>query len=1126
MRRPLPLLLAALACCARPAGAAAVAKAGSLNTVAPMSVKRADLGADKKGSWRTLVPMPTPRKGLGAGVLDGMIYAVGGEGSAAGTVERFDPTSNNWNATKPMSVSRNWVGAGVLNNFLYAVGGGGQAGKTAEKYHPGNDTWGYVGPMHVEREGPGVGVLGGLLYVVGGRSSTSALASAEVHHPGSHGGSWHIIASMSVARGSGVGVGVLDGLLYAVGGEDEGTLASAEVYRPSNNSWTLIAPMSTARVNLGVGVLGGLLFAVGGECSGCQRFTSAEVYRPATDTWTLIAPLTTSRDGPGVGVLGGLLYVLGGGEGSAGMSVEVYTPVYRCDTATGQCVASTDAGQTAADCNATCKAPTPRSIGSWAGIKPMPSARQNLGIGVLDGLVYVVGGYNHSVDSACLAVVEVYTPGSNTWGTSAPMHTKRCGLAVGVLGGLLYAVGGQAIKDGNDTASAEVYNPASNTWSGIASMSTPRLNAGIGVIDGLLYVVGGSCRGSCNGSGPPGSFFASAEVYHPGSNTWTLIAPMSVARGVLGIGVMGGRLYAVGGAGAGGSLASVEAYDPGRDTWRAIANMSTGRYGLGVGVLDGLLFAVGGYSSFELESAEAYQPANDSWSAVAHMSTKRYVLGAGVLNGLLYAVGGSPDGGEADLNSAEVYTPVYRCDTATGQCVASTGAGQTAADCNTKCVAPPTPSPPTPVAPPTPSPPSSSSGSSFAPAAAGAASAALLIGLLLFWRKKQQQQQYGVSKGSNLDMPILSGTSGPGGSADGGGGSTSDGSGGGGSGYVPPPTAVTQTARSSRSIDISLAQINQATSNFAPRLKLAEGAFGAVYRGKLQSSGTVVAIKVLTRKDDPDAAPSVYSGENSFALEAQVLGQYRHANIVGLVGQCIGDTQPEQFLVYEFMPGGSLLNCLKPGSTTLPLTWQERHIIASDVARGLEYLHVDADPPIIHQDIKSDNILLGEYQGQLVAKIADFGAVRIAPTLLTSTHYSATDVIGTKPYQPMEYCQMGHVSEKTDTFAFGVVLLELLTAKPPSSAGEFLFAELAPMLEEPSTVLPPLLDRRAGQWPMEKALALAAIAQKCLEMFVRKRCAVRDVLVKLDVLAGRQAIRRAARGEEYDPMTGELVKKA
>jgi serine/threonine protein kinase len=355
-------------------------------------------------------------------------------------------------------------------------------------------------------------------------------------------------------------------------------------------------------------------------------------------------------------------------------------------------------------------------------------------------------------------------------------------------------------------------------------------------------------------------------------------------------------------------------------------------------------------------------------------------------------------------------------------------------------------------------------------------------------------------------------------------GHASGGDGGGGISSYVPPISVRGRGSLGKAKDFVLAQLEQATDGFAPRLKLAEGAFGAVYRGELR--GTAVAIKVLTRKDDPSAKASQYSGENSFALEAKVLGQYRHANLVGLVGQCLGDAQPLQYLVYEFMAGGSLLNRLDPAGAAPPLTWQQRHVIASDTARGLEYLHVEADPPIIHQDIKSDNILLGEYQGQLVAKIADFGAVRIAPKLLTSTHYSAPDVIGTKPYQPPEYTGQGHVSEKTDTFAFGVVLLELLTAKPPSNkvSSDYLYSELAPMMEEPATALPPLLDRRAGKWPVEKAVALAAIARRCLELYVRKRIAVREVLVELDVLAGREARQRAGRGEQFDPMTGKLVK--
>ena len=355
-------------------------------------------------------------------------------------------------------------------------------------------------------------------------------------------------------------------------------------------------------------------------------------------------------------------------------------------------------------------------------------------------------------------------------------------------------------------------------------------------------------------------------------------------------------------------------------------------------------------------------------------------------------------------------------------------------------------------------------------------------------QKRRGRRGSGGALAPPLAAPLLSG---------GGGGGGSGGGGGGGDAPRSPPSH----ALSFRPVDIL-----RATGNFAARRKLAQGAFGAVYRGELRD-GRVVAIKVLTRQDDPDAAPCEYSGENSFALEAKVLGQYRHPNIVVLLGHCTGSSSraPQEYLVFEFMAGGSLYDRLDPAGAT-PLSWPLRFAIASDVARGLVYLH-RASPPIIHQDVKSENILLCTAAGgQLVAKIADFGAVRIAPTLVKSTHLSAASVIGTKPYQPPEYINQGHVSEKTDAYAFGVVLLELLTSRPPSSeenGGAFLAMELAPALDAPERLMP--FDTRAGACPREHALQLACIARKCLEMHVHKRSTLHDVLGELDALAGRRA---------------------
>jgi hypothetical protein len=203
----------------------------------------------------------------------------------------------------------------------------------------------------------------------------------------------------------------------------------------------------------------------------------------------------------------------------------------------------------------------------------------------------------------------------------------------------------------------------------------------------------------------------------------------------------------------------------------------------------------------------------------------------------------------------------------------------------------------------------------------------------------------------------------------------------------------------------SLAQLAAATAGFADHCKLDEGAFGAVYRGTLQPGGTPVAIKLLKA----EAAAKVvtnkkheeWMGVGGFRKELEVLSKYRHKNIVWLLGFCLSDdTAVKQCLVFEWMAGGSLNKRLVTSRAQPPLSCKERFDIASDVARGLEYLHTQADPPVIHQDVKSDNILLAVIGGTLIAKVADFGTARYTPDLLEdgNTHHSTGVVVGTKPY--------------------------------------------------------------------------------------------------------------------------------
>ena len=248
--------------------------------------------------------------------------------------------------------------------------------------------------------------------------------------------------------------------------------------------------------------------------------------------------------------------------------------------------------------------------------------------------------------------------------------------------------------------------------------------------------------------------------------------------------------------------------------------------------------------------------------------------------------------------------------------------------------------------------------------------------------------------------------------------------------------------------------------------------------------------------------------------EYEVLCQYRHANIVALLGYAMGENIERPCLVYEFMPGGSLKHRLRPphtrswnpfASQPTYLTWQERHNIASDVARGLTFLHTIADPPVIHQDVKCSNILLGMSGVAIVAKISDFGTARVAPKLSSDTHVSTTTIVGTGPYMPPEYLVDGQVSEKTDGYAFGVVLLELLTAEPPVQSGtrKFLTFIMAKVLDNPERDLPRRLDRNAGRWPPKKYLALAEIAKRAIELRHHRRCEPSEIVDDLDQLAGR-----------------------
>ncbi|CAD6240665.1 unnamed protein product [Miscanthus lutarioriparius] len=208
-------------------------------------------------------------------------------------------------------------------------------------------------------------------------------------------------------------------------------------------------------------------------------------------------------------------------------------------------------------------------------------------------------------------------------------------------------------------------------------------------------------------------------------------------------------------------------------------------------------------------------------------------------------------------------------------------------------------------------------------------------------------------------------------------------------------------------------QLMTATNGFSDANLLGQGGFGFVHKGVLPN-GTEVAVKQL--RDGSG------QGEREFQAEVEIISRVHHKHLVSLVGYCISGAN--RLLVYEFVPNNTLEFHLH-GRGRPTLDWPTRLKIALGSAKGLAYLHEDCHPKIIHRDIKASNILLDL---RFEPKVADFGLAKF--TSDTNTHVS-TRVMGTFGYLAPEYAASGKLTEKSDVFSFGVMLLELITGRRP-----------------------------------------------------------------------------------------------
>ncbi|PIN14150.1 Serine/threonine protein kinase [Handroanthus impetiginosus] len=276
-----------------------------------------------------------------------------------------------------------------------------------------------------------------------------------------------------------------------------------------------------------------------------------------------------------------------------------------------------------------------------------------------------------------------------------------------------------------------------------------------------------------------------------------------------------------------------------------------------------------------------------------------------------------------------------------------------------------------------------------------------------------------------------------------------------------------------------------ATNNFQDSNILGAGGFGCVYKGKLEGD-ICVAVKRLAAGGNLDAT-------REFQIEVELLSKIQHPNIITLLGYSIH--AETKLLIYELMHHGSLETQLHGPSKGSALTWHLRMKIALDVARGLEYLHDHCHPPVIHRDLKSSNILL---DSNFNAKISDFGlAVHDGRKNKNNVKLS-----GTLGYVAPEYLLDGKLTDKSDVYAFGVVLLELLFGRKP-------FEKVAPAQCQSivTWAMPHLTDRTKlamivdpvirNSMDLKYLYQVAAIAMLCIQEEPSYRPLITDILHSL-----------------------------
>lgn len=298
-------------------------------------------------------------------------------------------------------------------------------------------------------------------------------------------------------------------------------------------------------------------------------------------------------------------------------------------------------------------APVPRGQRLWITGKPMPTSRMEMGSAVVNGKIYVAGGFNAGAKT--YVRMEVYDPATNTWSIAAPMPLSRHHFGMAELNGKIYISGG--LPDFfRFTRSCMMYDPETDTWTDVADLPIPLGTHSMAALNGKLYVMGGA-------NAPVGGGPMRMMVYDPPTDTWEFRnAPLlPTGREHLAVVAAEGKLYVLGGRiQQSSNLAIVEIYDPQTNTWERGPDMPTATSGFTAAYLDGKIHVAGGEDlgvSKTFNQHEVLDLKTMTWEKWPNLPGARHGLTSQVVNGQWIVIGGGPVADIAQSNRVDIFTP-------------------------------------------------------------------------------------------------------------------------------------------------------------------------------------------------------------------------------------------------------------------------------------------------------------------------------------------------------------------------------------------------------------------------------------------------------------------------------------